>query len=752
MDSIQNTDFEELSQAAKGLERKAEEVQRAKQPRQKQSSRAEVLVTDIEGISYADLLSHLTKVEKAITSMYYGAQITPQGSEADYRTEIAKKEGASLLLGKRYQGKAISVEPKPLAKPSDSKASEKQVAQPQEVPGGKQPVQPTSMLPPTIPIYASQQTSSQPPQAYPSAPVMPYISTTPPVSKTTEPRPAEKQSLAEIARDIRRQVEEISPAQAQMHEGPGKAATQAGLTGEKKIDDIRTDYNKKIEQARRENAEKGTALESRLDDLKHKMESETSKKKLTDLQRQVDEISGQKKSLSKDYEARIEQMRRESEQKEAKALAQLEKLKRESQDAVEKARKEAMAQAQAEASTKAREESERIRAEYESRLLKAQEESKLKEKEIEKKMSALRSKLEEEASRKSQAETARKLESLEAEKHGIAEESSRKEQKLRAESEERVTLMNSQMEKLRRENEALQSKLKESAASAQARAAQSDEKLKGEISRMTEQMQTEMDLLRDTYEAKLAASGAEGIKHEHFQARLNQMNSSMKSELESARREYHDSLLKSPKDSRESSEELLAKLRTISEKNRALRDDLARQYDAESAREEQLAQEIQSGRGVQQYAGPGEEEEAQVPAQMQSSREVLPSQQKQGIFGGIMGGIFGGKPKQAPVRQKQEVASPQEGVVKSPAEQRRLIVEINNMDDITITNYAKQNMKDLYDNFNMGGITPGQFRFKVRERVAKERGLPPGIIASGLVRDQNPFEQISGKSDWGSRS
>lgn len=737
LDSLQNVDFEELSQTAKGLEKKAVESQRPTAAVKKAPAR-EILDTDIEGISYPDLISHFTKAEKSISSIYYGAQIEPGIAEGDYRAEIAKKEAASLLLGKgAASGKPISSTAKP----------EKPPVKKQEQKG---PSKPSITLP--IATVPSESAKTQP--EIPSVPVMPYISTSPtmpPASKAplepekkpeeerAQEKPSEKQSLADIAREIRSQLEQVSPKdveaaekrQAEDSSGKLKIAPIAPPPIPKvsqgegtEIAELRSDYTKKIEKARKENVERGEALEHKMDDLKRKMESETSKKKLADMQKQLEDISKQKKTLSRDYESRLEAMRRDSEQKEARILAQLEKVKSDSQKALEKARKEAMEQAQAEASSRAREEAQKIREEYESRLSKNQQEARLKEEGIEKKMASLQAKLEEEAGRKAKAEMQKQLESLAQQK-----------------------------KRLEAENEALHSKLAEKSKIADTAKAESDEKLKSEITRLSDQMQSEMDILRDTYETKLKAARSEGIKHENFQNRLTQMNASMKSELEQARREYHDSLLKSPKDSRESSEHLLAKLRDISEKNRALRDELARQYEAESEREEQLALEIQAGSGPA-YSGPAEGEgPAPVPKQMQSTQEILPSSRKSGLFGGIIGGIFGGQgQKKAAQAPKQEVASPQEGLVKSPAEQRRLIVEINNMDDITITNYAKQNMPELYENFNMGGITPGQFRFKVREHVAKQRGLPPGIIASGLVRDQNPFEQISGKGQWGGRA
>ncbi|MFA5105667.1 MAG: hypothetical protein WC506_01780 [Candidatus Micrarchaeia archaeon] len=730
LDSLQNVDFEELSQTAKGLEKKAAESQRPK-AQAKAAPAKEILDTDIEGISYADLISHFTKAEKSISSIYYGSQISPGMAEGDYRAEIAKKEASSMLLGKgAASGRQISTPPKEM---------------PQEKPGSKKPEQKVSAKPSiTLPITTMPPEAAKTQPEMPTVPVMPYISTSPtapaggkqayaPEKKEEEKQP-EKQSLADIARDIKSQLEAVSPqAVADAEKKPKedasgklKIAPIAPPGKGAEIEELRSDYTKKVEKARKENVERGEELEHRMDDLKRRMESETSKKKLADIQKQLDDISGQKKALSREYEAKLEAMRRESEQKEARILAQLEKVKSESQQAVMKARQEAIEQAQAEASSKAREEAQKIRQEYESRLSKSQEEARLKEQGIEKKMAALQARLEEEASRKAKAETQKQLEALAQQK-----------------------------KQLERENEALQSRLAEKAKTVEAAKAQSDEKLKSEITRLSDQMQSEMDILRDTYETKLKAARTEGIKHENFQSRLTQMNASMKSELEQARREYHESILKSPKDSRESSEQLLAKLRTISEKNRALRDELARQYEAESEREEQLAMEIQSSGSQQVYSGPMEQEEqAPVPKQMQATQEILPNTKKQGLLGGLLGGMFGGgRQKKEAAMPRQEVASPQEGFVKSPAEQRRLIVEINNMDDITITNYAKQNMAELYDNFNMGGITPGQFRFKVREHVAKQRGLPPGVIASGLVRDQNPFEQISGKgSSWGGRA
>ncbi len=911
-DSLSNIDFEELSQSAKSLEKKAIEPERRKEAVGKKKQSREILLTDIEGLSYADLLSHLTKTEKSIISTYYGTQVMPGGSESDFRADIARKEAVGLLIGKKSPSTEAPV------------IAVKAITQPPLNPKAKtgQEITKASGMPFAIPVispYASPISAHPELPIIQNMPVMPYISTTPPMASastsTASPvkKSTEKQSIADIARDIQIQLETVSPGSTSTSPknnilpaiaktmSPAISSSSSTITTpmgiiqnitarirpppvpqkekyvaqNSKIEEIHSIFTKKAEEARKETVEKSEELENRIDSLKQKMESETNKQKMAELQKQIDDMSSQKKDISKNYDKKIDDMKRESEKKEAGILAQLEKLKRESQDAIQKAKQDAMMQAQQETSNKTRAETEKIRKEYEAKLLQAQDESKRKEKEIENKMNSLKARLEEDASKKNQQEMQKKLDALNLERQKLESENSKKEQALKSESSVKINqmlsemeklrresqdaiqkakqeavaqaqqetfsktraetekirkdyeaklqqaqeeskrkekeienkmsslkakleedaskknqqemqkkldalnlereknesekskkeqalksessvktnLMLSQMEILRRENEALQSKLKDSAKTAETAQTLSEEKLKGDINNLSNQLQSEMDMLRETYETKIKLAQAEGVKHESFQNKLNQMSSNMKTELEQARRDYHNSLLKSPKATRENSEDLLAKLRVISEKNRVLRDELTKQYATESQREEQIAQEIQRPLSASSNHS-REGEDASVPQQMRQTQEILPNTSKHGgLFGRVLGSIFGNSTssKSKETVLKPAVASPQEGNVKSPAEQKRLIIEINNMDDITITNYAKQNMRELYGNFNLGSMTPGQFRFKVREHISKERGLPPGIIASGLMRDQNPFEQISNSGKAGKK-
>lgn len=63
-----------------------------------------------------------------------------------------------------------------------------------------------------------------------------------------------------------------------------------------------------------------------------------------------------------------------------------------------------------------------------------------------------------------------------------------------------------------------------------------------------------------------------------------------------------------------------------------------------------------------------------------------------------------------------------------------VLEEIGSIDDSLLAEYAKKNAPDLYENFNLGGMTAAGFRKKVRMLMAKKAGVPRKKMDEWLER------------------
>ena len=89
----------------------------------------------------------------------------------------------------------------------------------------------------------------------------------------------------------------------------------------------------------------------------------------------------------------------------------------------------------------------------------------------------------------------------------------------------------------------------------------------------------------------------------------------------------------------------------------------------------------------------------------------------------------GAEKREKPVERKAErkeikVEKKEVRVEKKEVDFNAVLEEIGSMDDGLLAEYAKKNASDVYNNFNMGGMTAAEFRRKVRKLMAKKAGVP----------------------------
>ncbi len=70
------------------------------------------------------------------------------------------------------------------------------------------------------------------------------------------------------------------------------------------------------------------------------------------------------------------------------------------------------------------------------------------------------------------------------------------------------------------------------------------------------------------------------------------------------------------------------------------------------------------------------------------------------------------------------------------------IDEINSMRDYVLISYAREYIKELYDTFNSGEISPEQFRYEVRKQIAKNNKISEELIEEKIIKEKNPFEEL----------
>ncbi|MCC7552065.1 hypothetical protein KO317_00160 [Candidatus Micrarchaeota archaeon] len=71
------------------------------------------------------------------------------------------------------------------------------------------------------------------------------------------------------------------------------------------------------------------------------------------------------------------------------------------------------------------------------------------------------------------------------------------------------------------------------------------------------------------------------------------------------------------------------------------------------------------------------------------------------------------------------------------------IDEINSMRDYILISYAREYIKELYDKFNSGEISPEEFRYETRKKMAINHGISEELIQERIKKEKNPFEELS---------
>jgi len=162
-------------------------------------------------------------------------------------------------------------------------------------------------------------------------------------------------------------------------------------------------------------------------------------------------------------------------------------------------------------------------------------------------------------------------------------------------------------------------------------------------------------------------------------------------------------------------------------KNAPLQQAFAPQKVTKSAREEVLR------RASPRAAQPEQAPEAAAQQEMQAPAESRAAAQPAAPASAI--------PKFTMMRR--ESSSEQARAPKpSPIDDiKNIMDEINSADDQALAKYAQRNDPDLYENFNLGAVTPSEFRMKVRLFMAKKAGVPEAEALRSLSPGENPFEE-----------
>lgn len=84
----------------------------------------------------------------------------------------------------------------------------------------------------------------------------------------------------------------------------------------------------------------------------------------------------------------------------------------------------------------------------------------------------------------------------------------------------------------------------------------------------------------------------------------------------------------------------------------------------------------------------------------------------------------------------------------SREDQINKIDEINSMRDYVLISYAREYIKELYDKFNSGEISPEEFRYQTRKKMAFNKGINEELIQDRIHKEKNPFEEL-GQSERG---
>ena len=79
----------------------------------------------------------------------------------------------------------------------------------------------------------------------------------------------------------------------------------------------------------------------------------------------------------------------------------------------------------------------------------------------------------------------------------------------------------------------------------------------------------------------------------------------------------------------------------------------------------------------------------------------------------------------------------------SQEDQLKKIEEINAKRDYVLISYAREYIKELYDKFNTGEISPERFRTIVRKQIARSEGISEELIETKISEEANPFEELS---------
>ncbi|GEM_PF-4855083 len=98
-------------------------------------------------------------------------------------------------------------------------------------------------------------------------------------------------------------------------------------------------------------------------------------------------------------------------------------------------------------------------------------------------------------------------------------------------------------------------------------------------------------------------------------------------------------------------------------------------------------------------------------------------------------------PKFTMMRREASPAQAQSPKPSPTADIKNIMDEINSADDQALAKYAQRNDPDLYENFNLGAVTPTEFRMKVRLLMARKAGVPDAEALRSLSPGANPFEE-----------
>jgi hypothetical protein len=149
-------------------------------------------------------------------------------------------------------------------------------------------------------------------------------------------------------------------------------------------------------------------------------------------------------------------------------------------------------------------------------------------------------------------------------------------------------------------------------------------------------------------------------------------------------------------------------------KNAPLPQTFTPQKVVKSAREEVLRRDMQAPPAPQQA------EQAQAPAAQPAPQSAIPK--------------FTLARQQAPEAPSAPKPPP-------TADIKNIMDEINSADDQALAKYAQRNDPDLYENFNLGAVTPSEFRMKARLLMAKKAGVQEADALRHLSQGENPFQE-----------